>query len=326
MDFSKGRLTAIIRHGETHSMAYDRFGRVTQDGDPVFAYDENGNRTEIMYFAGRPVAVALSTSAQPTSAELTFYSTDYRHAPLVVTNDTPEVVWDDGIQPFGFGKDALETDIFLRLPGQWQDKLWNSEDLWSNLHYNVHRWYQHETGRYTRPDPYEEWPIFQTYGYAEQNPVLWVDPDGRIPIPNPFGPFFKVGCVFGATARAATGLAGPEGPRWAHCIASCEITKCGGGSLAFNLGMAKEGFDTITCLTLTRLDRVGSRSKDIIRDKHCDSAFQKEDLQDNRGITCPRGVSCSDRCDRLKGKQAAAGPFGIVPALDRALDETFGAR
>ncbi len=47
--------------------------------------------------------------------------------------------------------------------------------------YNVHRWYQAETGRYTRMDP--AWTAFSTlrsdsnqYIYAGQSPTVLVDP------------------------------------------------------------------------------------------------------------------------------------------------------
>jgi YD repeat-containing protein len=50
--FSLGRLTAITRAGRSVLYAYDRFGRTTQDGDLGYAFDENGNRTEIHYPGG----------------------------------------------------------------------------------------------------------------------------------------------------------------------------------------------------------------------------------------------------------------------------------
>ena len=47
--FSLGRLTKIERAGEAIDYAYDRFGRVTQDGDLSYVYDDNGNRLSIGY-------------------------------------------------------------------------------------------------------------------------------------------------------------------------------------------------------------------------------------------------------------------------------------
>ena len=47
--FPIGRLTSIIRNGQSVDYCYDRFGRVTEDGVLGYGYDENGNRTEISY-------------------------------------------------------------------------------------------------------------------------------------------------------------------------------------------------------------------------------------------------------------------------------------
>ncbi len=44
-----GRLTAIERDGQAIDYAYDRFGRVAQDGALGYGYDKNGNRTSVMY-------------------------------------------------------------------------------------------------------------------------------------------------------------------------------------------------------------------------------------------------------------------------------------
>ena len=47
--FSLGRLTKIERGGQAVDYTYDRFGRVTQDGDLSYVYDDNGNRLSIGY-------------------------------------------------------------------------------------------------------------------------------------------------------------------------------------------------------------------------------------------------------------------------------------
>ena len=47
--FSLGRLTKIERGSQAVDYTYDRFGRVTQDGDLSYVYDDNGNRLSIGY-------------------------------------------------------------------------------------------------------------------------------------------------------------------------------------------------------------------------------------------------------------------------------------
>ncbi len=74
--FGKGRLTGIARHGETITHAYDRFGRLIQDGALTYGYDRNGNRTEIGHpegitatythdFADREKTLSLQVGANP---------------------------------------------------------------------------------------------------------------------------------------------------------------------------------------------------------------------------------------------------------------------
>ncbi len=47
--FSKGRLTEIFRDGFAVSYRYDRYGRLTRDGELSYAYDRNGNRLSTTY-------------------------------------------------------------------------------------------------------------------------------------------------------------------------------------------------------------------------------------------------------------------------------------
>ncbi len=80
--FSKGRLTAITRGGDSVAYGYDRFGRLIRDGDLGFAYDRNDNRVEIGYpsgiralytydFANRHETLTVQNGAQPPQAVVT---------------------------------------------------------------------------------------------------------------------------------------------------------------------------------------------------------------------------------------------------------------
>ena len=46
--------------------------------------------------------------------------------------------------------------------------------------YNVHRWYQYGSGRYTRPDPLGQRGDAHPYLYSAANPLLLVDPLGLV--------------------------------------------------------------------------------------------------------------------------------------------------
>jgi RHS repeat-associated protein len=81
-------------------------------------------------------------------------------------------VWDAVWQPFG-GLHSFTGSATLnaRLPGQW----FQSETL---LHYNWHRSYDPNLGRYTQPDPLGFVDCPSVYGYAGGSPVIDVDPEG----------------------------------------------------------------------------------------------------------------------------------------------------
>jgi RHS repeat-associated protein len=113
--FSKGRLTAITKGGETVAYRYDRFGRVLQDGGLEFAYDKNGNRASVRF----PRKAAGFTAA--ITAHSTFDFAD-REAALSYQEGTAPVlvplVTDSTYEPFGplasltLGNSATEEHHF----------------------------------------------------------------------------------------------------------------------------------------------------------------------------------------------------------------------
>jgi len=54
-------------------------------------------------------------------------------------------------------------------------------DAESQTHYNLHRDYNPQTGRYLQGDPIGLWGGINIYEYAAQNPLEFVVPDGRNP-------------------------------------------------------------------------------------------------------------------------------------------------
>nr|WP_225584871.1 RHS repeat-associated core domain-containing protein [Acidovorax sp. ACV01] len=68
-----------------------------------------------------------------------------------------------------------EVTFNLRYPGQYFDPE-------TKLHYNYFRTYAPSTGRYTQGDPIGFNGGWNRFGYAEQNPLFFTDPNGLCPI------------------------------------------------------------------------------------------------------------------------------------------------
>lgn len=138
------------------------------------------------YFAGRPIAqlsVLSTTSAEGstnTEATLIFLATDHLGTPILATDTSGNTQWLRGFEPFGNDYNAgQQAGVHLRFPGQWQDETWSESGLTDSLYYNVHRWYDTETGRYTRPDPIGVRGGINLFVYAQGNTLLFIDPLGE---------------------------------------------------------------------------------------------------------------------------------------------------
>jgi RHS repeat-associated protein len=143
-------------------------------------YDVLGNATSsvsVVYFAGRPVA-QLETLP---SAGYRYLTTDHLGTPVLMLDSTgANVLWSGGFEPFGrdwqagTSQGASESGLFLRLPGQWTDPTWSTA---GGLYYNLYRWYEPATGRYTSPDPLTDGAL-SPYSYALNRPLSIFDPLG----------------------------------------------------------------------------------------------------------------------------------------------------
>lgn len=69
--FEVGRLVGIERDGSTVAHAYDRFGRVTQDGALTYGYDKNGNRDSIGYPGGVEAVYTFDFADRESTLEVT---------------------------------------------------------------------------------------------------------------------------------------------------------------------------------------------------------------------------------------------------------------
>jgi YD repeat-containing protein len=69
--FPVGRLGSITRNGTSIDHCYDRFGRQTLDGELVYAWDANGNRTGIAYPGGVSATYGFDFADRETSLTVT---------------------------------------------------------------------------------------------------------------------------------------------------------------------------------------------------------------------------------------------------------------
>jgi RHS repeat-associated protein len=151
--------------------------------------------TTIFYFAGRPVA------QWNNGGELLYLTTDHLGTPILAMSDVGVVVWAGGVEPFGkawsaggdnpdpesagaegsaSGQEAvlsrLTSDkVFLRYPGQWASDAFRVDPRGADLYYNVFRWYEAGSGRYTRVDPTGLRGEGNAFAYARSQPVLYFD-------------------------------------------------------------------------------------------------------------------------------------------------------
>ncbi|MEM7052709.1 MAG: RHS repeat-associated core domain-containing protein, partial [Acidobacteriota bacterium] len=144
--------------------------------------DVNGTEesTFVFYLAGRPVA-----QLDQASSSWSFFTTDHLGTPILATDDRGNLLWQGGFEPYGndwqagTSGGASENDVFLRLPGQWEDSAWDGASEGAEVYYNVHRWVAFGTGRFTRTDPLGVAGDPNPYASARSNPLAFLDPLGE---------------------------------------------------------------------------------------------------------------------------------------------------
>lgn len=111
---------------------------------------------------------------------VTFYHNDAFNSPIAATNESGNVVWNERYAPFGepqLNEAAKKTGI---------DYTGHVYDKELGLHYMGARYYDPVVGRFMSNDPVgfvEGNPMsFNRYAYANNNPYMYYDPDGELPV------------------------------------------------------------------------------------------------------------------------------------------------
>lgn len=122
--------------------------------------------------------------------------------------------------------------MFLRFPGQWDDGTWADATLGADVYYNVHRWYQHGTGRYSKPDPWgmdQPSRVVNLFVFAASQPSASVDDLGLFVVGPSLGGLFDSAfdCFYCLLARSDYGITPYEQCAWLSLSPSltfeCEI-------------------------------------------------------------------------------------------------------
>ena len=145
------------------------------DAVTIGEYNEQGELMRGYYYspqnslANAPVAIKHNDNG---ITQTSYYQNDHLNTPQMLTRPNGAIVWQGQYDAFGeVTQTNTQVSNPLRFPGQYQDDE-------TGLHYNWHRYYDNNIGRYVTSDPIGLDGGLNTYGYAEQNSLLYTDPYG----------------------------------------------------------------------------------------------------------------------------------------------------
>ncbi|MES9994418.1 MAG: RHS repeat-associated core domain-containing protein [Candidatus Thiodiazotropha sp.] len=146
----------------------------------------------------------------PDDPHLAYIHFEHRGAPVAVSDQSGEVIWQVYYQPFGEVEELNNPDgdgeayaLDLRYPGQYHDRE-------SGYYYNYFRDYDPATGRYLQSDPIGLNGGLNTYAYVGGNPTRYSDPQGLCPagglicvgVPVAVGTLVRGALYYGSAALA----------------------------------------------------------------------------------------------------------------------------
>ncbi len=179
------RLIGITKpNGQTASYRYDPFGRrisktvdgITTEffwqGDKLIAEHHKDKHRSYIYEPDSFRPLVMLEGYGPKETKPYHYQLDHLGTPQELTTPEGEIVWSAHYRAYGeiSRLDIGKIDNPLRFQGQYFDQE-------SGLHYNRHRYYNPDIGRYLTPDPVKLAGGVNGYQYAH-NPTGWIDPLG----------------------------------------------------------------------------------------------------------------------------------------------------
>ena len=161
---------------------YDPFGRrLWKDVDGVriyFLYSNEGligeydsSGSEIKTYGYAPNSLWTTNPLfQKTEGVYYWYQNNHLGTPQKLISTSGRAVWSAVYDSFGnvqIGAEEITNN--LRFPGHYYDGE-------TGLHYNLNRYYDPNTGRYLKTDPFRAG--LNLYAYVFNNPLSWIDPLG----------------------------------------------------------------------------------------------------------------------------------------------------
>ncbi|RDR49709.1 putative deoxyribonuclease RhsC [Escherichia marmotae] len=188
------RMVEVTTARETYRYVYDALGRRTEkqhispDGKPYnrtkflwdgmrLAKESRPEGTSSLYIYSdqgsyEPLA-RVDKAGKEGPNRILYFHTDVNGAPEEMTDSDGKIVWETGYQVWGNTiqeKDHGRVEQNLRYQGQYLDRE-------TGLHYNLHRYYDPDVGRFIVTDPIGLRGGLNLYQYA-LNPLSWIDPLG----------------------------------------------------------------------------------------------------------------------------------------------------
>ncbi|EOM4782465.1 RHS repeat-associated core domain-containing protein, partial [Escherichia coli] len=188
------RMVEVTTARGTYRYVYDALGRRTEkqhispDGKPYnrtkflwdgmrLAQESRPEGTGSLYIYRDPGSYEPLARVDKAGKEgpnrILYFHTDVNGAPEEMTDSDGKIVWETGYQVWGNTiqeKDHGRVEQNLRYQGQYLDRE-------TGLHYNLHRYYDPDVGRFMVTDPIGLRGGLNLYQYAP-NPLGWIDPLG----------------------------------------------------------------------------------------------------------------------------------------------------